>query len=163
MLNGLLDTLDDLNIGVIVLLQELEVESVSHFTLENGGDLGESLLGACLIFILILTDLGVKQLQNFCLERLVLFVTDVESDLVGIKVSIILSLGQFFQKGSSSLWLLQIELTLCNLVVIKVARVISVLVNEEQKCQYLSSEVLALDDILCDGECVCKVFLDKLI
>lgn len=51
-------------------------------------------------------------------------------------------------------------MALSDLVVVEVTLVISVLVNDHEKAHYLSSEVLALDDVLCDTESVTKIFLD---
>ena len=47
--NSLLDSMDHLNIGVIVLLQELEVESISDLSLQNRLNLGQPLFGLCLV------------------------------------------------------------------------------------------------------------------
>ena len=93
------------------------------------------------------------------LEGLVLLVADIERDLVCVQ-ELLVVLGQFFHQCSSSFGDLKVELALGDFVVVEVALVVTVLVNQEQKAQYLRPEVLLLHNLLRQGERVAQVLLN---
>jgi hypothetical protein len=96
--NGFFNSLDDLDISVIVFLKELEIKSVSDLSLENIRDLRESLNNFSILSLSIHFYLSFDVFQNFALESLVLFITNVKGDLVSIKVQVIFQiLNQLFE------------------------------------------------------------------
>lgn len=160
--NLLLDSIDDLYISMVVLLQELIVKTLSNLTFENSQDLLDSLKSAGVTFtFLIGWQLLGEALDDLALISLVLLIADIESDLVSIQI-LILVLGELLHERSRSLWDLEVELALCDLVVVKVTLIISVLVDQEKKSKHLSSEVLLVDDLLSKAEGVTKVLLHVL-
>jgi hypothetical protein len=89
--------MDDLNIGVIVLLQELQVESISDLSLQNRLDLSQPLLGLCLALFTSF-NFSFDYLRNLTLIRLVFLITDIEGDLVSVKICVLLcAFGKFLE------------------------------------------------------------------
>ena len=83
---------------MVVLLQELEVESISNFALEDSNDLCESLLYVLITLLLVILELFFDMLKHFGLVRLVFLITDVKCNLESVKVRVIFLLNQFFEK-----------------------------------------------------------------
>lgn len=158
--NSFLDTDNKLHISVVILFQELKVELISKFTLEDDSDLSKSLFYKVLILTIVL-HFSCDELQNFTLESLIFFVANIEGNLISIEILVSIGgLNQFFEKRSSSLWDVKVVLALSNFIVVKVSLIISVLVDDHEKAHNLSSEVLTFDDVLGDTESVAKVIFD---
>lgn len=65
--NHLLDGVNDRNVGMIVLLQELKVESISDLTLKDACDLSKSLLCVLISFFLVTLNLFFNMFKHLCL------------------------------------------------------------------------------------------------
>jgi len=138
---------------MIVLLQKLEIKSVSYLSLKNGDNLSEALRDFSTSFSVMIFDLCFDVVENICLVRLVLLVTNIKSDLICVEICIIFSIRtQFFQKRCSSFWKLKMKLALGYLVVIKVLRLCLILVNEKQQPEDVSSEIFVFENVLSDCE-----------
>lgn len=96
--NLFLNSLDDLDISVVVLLQELIVESLPYLTFKDGQDLLESLKSVTLAFsLLVYWELLHEALDDLALIGLVLLIADVKGNLVSIQIFFI-TLGKFFHQ-----------------------------------------------------------------
>jgi len=151
------DGVDDRYISMVVLLQKLEIKSISNLSLQNRCDLSESLLDVLISFLLVILKFFFNVLEHLGLVRLVLFITNVKGDLESIKIGVTILLNQLFEKWGCSLRYVQVELTLSNLVIIEVSRIVSVLIDEQEQFHNFSSEILRLKDILSNGESIAKV------
>lgn len=157
--DSLFNVLNNGNISVVVLFQELKVKSISDLPLQDGGELDKPLFDGNISFLLVVLDSLLDQLKDFVLVGLILLVADIKSDLVSVKIFVTIILNQFFQKSRSSLEKTQVKLALGDLVEIEVSRIVSVLKDDKEQLHDLGSEVLALQDILCDCVSVTQIVL----
>lgn len=108
---------------MVVLLQELEVKSVTDLSSKNRFDLFDSLwLGM---------TLACQMLKNLSREVLVLIVNDIEGNLVCNKV-VIFWVQQFTKEDGSGVRNVQEELALVDLEVVESAFVLSGLEDEHE-------------------------------
>jgi len=135
-------------VGVVVFLQELEVESVSDL---SGQDLLELPHPGFLLMLALLTlEVG----DDFVLEGLVFFVTDVEGDLVGDEVVVII-IDELPQQDGRRLRQPQEELALANLEIVKVSSLL-VLIYSHEEPEDLVPEAFVLDVLLSQSEGIPK-------
>lgn len=119
----LFNILQDQHISMVVLLQELEVKSVTDLSSKNRFDLFDSLwLGM---------TLACQMLKNLSREVLVLIVNDIEGNLVCNKV-VIFWVQQFTKEDGSGVRNVQEELALVDLEVVESAFVLSGLEDEHE-------------------------------
>jgi hypothetical protein len=141
---------------VVVFLQELQIEALADLAVQNLKDLGEALLGGWLLGSI---RLGLDDFLDLRLIGLVLFLTDVEGDLVGMQVRVTFVINQIFEQGGGAFRDLEEELAECDVVGVEVAVLAPVLVNDEKQPQHLGAELLRDDDLLSNSEAVGQVGL----
>jgi len=81
---------------MVVFLQELKVKSISDLTLQDGGELDEPLFDSDASLLLVVLDSLLNELKDFVLIGLLFFITDIECNLVSVKILISVFLNQFF-------------------------------------------------------------------
>lgn len=94
--DNLLDSVDNRDVSVVVLLQELEMKSISDLTSKNGADLTKSLPGILITLLDVTLELFFDMLDHLGRVTLILLIAYVESDLESVKVSVSVRLNQFF-------------------------------------------------------------------
>ena len=104
---------DQKHISVIVLFQELEIESVCDLSLQDLLQLGEPfLLGACV-------ELRCEQCLDLGSVGLTLLFDNIEGNLESDKVLILLlGADQLLEQDGSALWKIKVELALGDLEVV---------------------------------------------
>ena len=144
---------------MIVLLKELEVETIFDFSLKNC----QKLIQSCLVSTGLL--FFIQMLNHFARVALVLFIDNIESNLECLQVvfrfhAIILFVAdQLLKQNGGAFWQTKMELALCNLVVVQTKALGLVLVDQEDHAKYLDSEILLFDGLDGKRECVAKHFL----
>lgn len=141
---------------MVVLLQELQEKALADLAVENLDDLCKALFGG---WVLGRVRLGLDEFLDLRLVGLVLLLTDVECNLVGVQVRFALLINQVFEQSRGTLRDLQKELAKCNVVRVEVAILAPVLVNNQKQSEHLSAEVFRSDNLLGNSEGVCQVRL----